>query len=167
MSLPERIQGRKKGRRWKGHLFANEKGDFAYDLGSSWERIALEEAMAEKGFVGWLRNEPRKPWALSVSYKHRGEDRPLYPDLLVFRKVKGVIVVDVLDPHDPGRDDWVPKVKGLAEYAGKHWQSMGRIEAMILVDGNLKKLNLSIEQNRERVLSADGPQHLRSLFGSE
>ena len=38
--------------------------------------------------IGWLRNYDRKPWALCVPYEVAGEDRPMYPDFLVVRKMK-------------------------------------------------------------------------------
>ena len=51
------------------------------------------------------------------------------------------MVVDILDPHDPGREDWLPKVRGLAEYADKHWKSFGRIEASIVVKSVVHRLD--------------------------
>lgn len=165
MALPEHIEGRAIGRFWDRHLYVDEGGRFVYDFRSSWEERVLEIESERVGFLGWLRNEDRKDWALSVPYRWGSETRPLYPDLIIFRRVASDVVVDVLDPHDPGRDDWVPKVRGLAEYAAKHWQCFGRIEAIFLEGERVRRLDLCVESNRARALAAEGPGHLKSLFG--
>lgn len=120
--------------------------------------------MAAPEFVGWLRVEDRKDWALTIPYRIMGEVRPMYPDFLTFRRVRGRLVVDILDPHDPTRDDWLPKVKGLAEYAAKHWASFGRIEASFVEKREIRRLNLAVERLRVAALQAEGAHALRGLF---
>lgn len=109
---------------WDGHLFADEDGKYRAKL-NNWERDTLEATFGSA--VAWLRNVPRKPWAICVPYSIRGEDRPMYPDLVMFNRDGGRVIVDILDPHDPGRDDAAPKAAGLARYAADHGHLFGRI----------------------------------------
>ena len=85
----------------KRHLYADDRGDFHCQL-NKWEQQVIAEALAEKGVVGWLRNEPRKLWAFAVPYSDGKQDRPLYPDFLIFRKKGAGIVCDVLEAALPG-----------------------------------------------------------------
>jgi len=59
------------------------------------------EEMARPDFVGWLRNVPRKPWALALPYEPRGEERPMYPDFMVVRKRGGHPWVLLASQHLP------------------------------------------------------------------
>ena len=163
----QHIEGRAVGTEWDDHLYVDDEGIFHYEFRSSWEPQVLEEAMAAEGFLGWLRLEDRKDWALTIPYRAMGEIKPMYPDLLVFRQERNRVVVDILDPHDPTREDWLPKVRGLAEYADKHWKSFGRIEASIVVKGAVHHLDLRVERNRKAALQAEGVRTLRSFFTAE
>ena len=80
---------------------------------NSWEEKVLDEALAEKGAVGWLRNDPRKEWSFSIAYQKGGEDRPMYPDLLIFRRDGAGILCDIYEPHAMSYGDSVSKAKGL------------------------------------------------------
>lgn len=164
LGIFEHIEGDATGTEWKDHLYVSDDGTFRYKFRSSWEPMVLEEARSEKGFVGWLRVVDRKDWALAIPYRMGSEIKPLYPDFLVFRKGKGRVVVDLIDPHDPTRDDWLPKVKGLAEYAAKHWAAFGRIEASFVDKKVIHRLDLRVEQNRVAAMKAEGPNGLRALF---
>jgi type III restriction enzyme len=160
----EHIEGRSVGAEWADHIYVDDDGLFHYDFRSSWEPRVLGDAMSEVGFVGWLRIEDRKDWALTIPYRDSREEKPLYPDLLTFRRKRGKVVVDLLDPHDPGRDDWFPKVRGLAVYASKHWTLFGRIEASFIEKDVVQRLDLCVERNRNAALATDGPHGLRALF---
>ncbi len=160
------IEGSAVGPPWENHLYVDDHDQFLYQFTSSWEPLVLNAAMAAPDFVGWLRVEDRKDWALTIPYRIMGEVRPMYPDFLVFRQVAERLVVDILDPHDPTRDDWLPKVKGLAEYAAKHWASFGRIEANFVEKKVIRRLNLAVERNRVGALRAEGAHSLRALFTS-
>ncbi len=162
----ENIEGRAFGSAWEHHLYVDENEQFLYDFTSSWEALVLKAAMVEPGFLGWLRIEDRKDWALTIPYRMMGEVRPMYPDFLVFRHAGDRVVVDIVDPHDPTRDDWLPKVKGLAEYATKHWPRFGRIEASFVDKKTIRRLDLAVERNRTAALQADGAHSLRALFTS-
>jgi type III restriction enzyme len=160
----EHIEGRAVGSQWADHIYVDDEGLFHYDFRSLWEPRVLEDAMAEEGFIGWLRIEDRKDWALTIPYRDSREEKPFYPDFLTFRRRRGKVVVDLLDPHDPGRPDWVPKVRGLAIYASKHWTLFGRIEASFIEKDDVQRLDLCVERNRNAALAADGPNGLRALF---
>lgn len=160
----ESIEGQASGPEWSEHIYLNEEDQFHYKFKSSWEPMVLEEAMGQAGFVGWLRVEDRKDWALTIPYLIGSDTKPLYPDLIVFRKVKGRVVADILDPHDPTREDWRPKVRGLATYASKHGASFGKIEASFIERTTIRRLDLTVERNWKAALEADGVNSLRNLF---
>jgi type III restriction enzyme len=124
----------------------------------------LQEALADPAAIGWLRIEDRKECALTIPYQSGSDTQPLCPDFLVFREVGERVVVDILDPHDAGRDDWLPKIKGMAQYGSKHWQSFGKIEASFVEKSVIRRLDLRIEKNRTAALKADGTNGLRALF---
>ncbi|OQB40021.1 MAG: Type III restriction enzyme, res subunit [Candidatus Hydrogenedentes bacterium ADurb.Bin179] len=149
---------------WDHHLYVDDKAHFGWNA-NSWETEVLRSEMAKTGFVAWLRNYPRKPWSFCVPYVRGGEDRPLYPDLLIFRRVKGKVVVDILDPHDSGLRDAVDKAIGLARFAEKHGDYFGRIELIILGPKNdIKLLDVNREAIREKVKVVTSPAHLDALF---
>jgi type III restriction enzyme len=82
--LPEQIVERKEGNGWKSHVYCDRDGDFYAQL-NNWEKMLLEELMKGKGFVGWLRNLPRRRWALCIPYEMAGA-KPFYPDFVILRK---------------------------------------------------------------------------------
>lgn len=94
----------------------------------SWEACVLKEELAKPEVVGWLRNLDRKPWSLEILYDTGGDIRPMFPDLIVARKVGGDFVIDVLEPHDPSLSDNFEKAAGLAKLAEKHSALFGRIQ---------------------------------------
>jgi len=146
------------------HIYTDGDGAFHTSL-NSWETPVVEAELARDDVIGWLRNVDRKDWALQVPYRDgKGILRPLYPDFLVFREEKGKVVVDILDPHDPGRQDAVPKAKGLAEYADKHGVRFGRIEIIIKQGDDLKRLDLQDKKVRERVMLVERSEALVQLY---
>jgi type III restriction enzyme len=78
--------------------------------------------------VGWLRNLDRKPWSLEIPYETGGDVRPMFPDLVVVRKVEAGYTADVLEPHDPSLSDNFEKAVGLARFAERHGGLFGRIQ---------------------------------------
>ena len=149
---------------WDHHLYVDDAGKFGWNA-NTWESAVLKTAMESDDFVAWLRNYPRKPWSLAIPYKRRGEDRPLYPDLIIFRRVNDKLLMDLLDPHNPELGDAVEKAVGLADYAKKHGEFFGRIELIrVERDGQVKRLNVNREAIREKVLSVGDPAHLEALF---
>ena len=159
---PELIEIRKEIPLWANHLFVDGNGKFGWKA-NSWEEPVLREAMAAKGFTGWLRNIPKKPWALCVPYG-LGQTHPMYPDILVFRKEGGRVKVDILDPHDDGRADAAEKAAGLANFARKHGKGFGRIELIRVVGTQIQRLRLHQESVRDKVLRVTDLKHLSELY---
>jgi hypothetical protein len=56
-------------------------------------RQVLNEELQNKSVVGWLRNVDHKPWSLEIPYRIAGTVRPMFPDILVIRRVKGFYLI--------------------------------------------------------------------------
>ncbi len=163
--LPPSIEASKTGRKARPkHLYSSPDGTFPCTL-NRWEEKVIDEALADSKVIGWLRNEPRKPWAFSIAYRKAGEDHPMYPDVLVFRRDGGGVLCDIYEPHALAFEDSVGKAKGLAEFARDHGEKFGRIQLLAeLKKGAFKRLRLDDTKVRDNVLGVDGPDHLRQLF---
>lgn len=107
---------------------------------------------------------PRKDWSLCIPYTEGETIKSVYPDFIIFRKVKGKIVVDILDPHSSSYSDAIPKAKGLAKYAETHGAQFGRIELIHKVNGKIKRIDLKDEGTRKKILKANERAHLDRLF---
>lgn len=162
--FPDTIEVTREERTWKDHFYIDDNKLFGWNA-NTWEEAVLDTERGGDGFIAWLRNYPRKAWSLCVPYVHRGEDRPLYPDLIVFRRVKNTLRVDLLDPHDSGLTDAVDKAVGLARFAEKHGDSFGRIELIVVGNkGDIKRLDVNREGIREKVKQVGSRAHLDALF---
>lgn len=150
---------------WDRHLYIEKKsGKFGAKF-NSWETRVLTEELGRDDVVGWYRNVPRKSWSFCISYQRHGEYRPFYPDFLVFRREKKKIVADILDPHESGLPDAIEKAKGLAIYAREHGSQFGRIELIVVgSDEKTRRLDLTKEVVRDKVLRLSGKDHLDQLF---
>jgi type III restriction enzyme len=127
--LPESIDFRRQPSDplWERHLYVEGNGQFRAELGN-WEAGVLKEELADPQVVGWLRNVDRKPWSLEVPYETGGDIRPMFPDLVVVRKVGAELLIDILEPHDPSLADNFEKAVGLARFAERHGALFGRIQ---------------------------------------
>jgi type III restriction enzyme len=159
---PELIEIRKETPVWTNHLFVNDSGKFGWKV-NSWEDTVLREEMKGKTFAGWLRNIPKKHWALCVPYG-QGQAKPMYPDMLVFRREGNKIKVDIFDPHDDSRADAAAKAAGLADFARKHGSAFGRIEMIRVVNDQIHRLRLHQESVRDKVLQVTDLKHLAELY---
>ena len=162
-TYPENVDAKKGERLWPKHLYANGGGLYPCKL-NNWEERVVEAEISRVDVVGWLRNPDRKPWSLVIPYQHNGEWKPLYPDFLFFRKVGKDLVVDLLDPHALHLEDAPDKASGLARYAAKHAHEYGRIELIIEVDDQLRRLDLSNPAVRDAVKAVQNHEHLRHLY---
>jgi type III restriction enzyme len=162
---PELIEIRKEKPLWNGHLFVDDSGKFGWKA-NTWEDPVLNEEMKGKTFAGWLRNIPRKHWALCVPYG-QGQSKPMYPDMLVFRREGNKIKIDILDPHDDSRADAAEKAAGLADFARKHGSAFGRIEMIRIVKGQIQRLRLHQESVRDKVVGVTDSKHLGELYGQQ
>ena len=147
---------------WDGHLYVNAKGKFGWNA-NTWEKPVLETEMERLGFAGFLRNMPRKDWALCIPYGAEN-DKSLYPDMLVFRRVKNKVVIDILDPHGDQFADALGKAQGLAHYAKAHGDLFGRIEMIRIEKGKAERLDLQDEKVRGKVLKATSAEQLADLY---
>jgi len=150
---------------WSKHLYANDAGDFPLTFKSSWETDILIAELAKPEIVAWLRNMDREDWALCVPWRDKNTAHPFYPDFLFVRQDGDRLVVDVVDPHDPGKPDATGKAKGLAIYARDHGHLLGHIDLVAKLDGRYYRLHLEREAIRKQVdLLGDSPNELRSLY---
>lgn len=165
--LPHDIEGSRDGDRWAKHIYVKQDGLFTHTLNPLEQRV-LSEELAKKEVVGWLRNEPNKPWAFRISYELHGDEHQMFPDFVIFRKQKGAIVVDVLEPHAQRESDSVAKARGLAMFANKHGDRFGRIELIDEIQqGNqkvLKRLPLKRGKWQKLVRDTHTEGHLRQHF---
>jgi type III restriction enzyme len=159
---PELIEARKETPQWNGHLFVDEARKFGWKV-NTWEETVLRDEMKGKTFAGWLRNIPRKHWALCVPYG-QGQAKPMYPDILMFRREGNKVKIDVLDPHDESRGDAAEKAAGLADFARKHGAAFGRIELIRIEKGQIQRLRLHQESVRDKVLKVTDLKHLAELY---
>ncbi len=171
--LPELIQAEhiRGGEKYSDHLFVNDEG-FAKIKLNDWEKGVLEEEQERTDYVSWLRNPPRKSWALCIPYEMNNEWKAAYPDFLVIRKdVRLGYIVDVLEPHSPDFADNLGKAKGFAEYARQN-PGVGRIE-LIRMDrdpaGNkrFKRLDMSRSAIRNKVLKAMTNDEINHIFDTD
>jgi type III restriction enzyme len=162
MIVDEKIETKKETPAWDGHLYVNERGKYGWNAGT-WERAVLEAAMERPGFAGFLRNIPRRRWALCVPFGVESS-QPFYPDLLVFRRPKSKIVIDILEPHGDQYADHLPKAQGLARYAQKHGEGLGRIEMIRLVKGKQERLDMQDGKICAKVLKATTAEQIKDLY---
>jgi type III restriction enzyme len=159
---PENLIARKQSPKWERHLYVDDKGKFGW-AANTWESPVLKAALANKNVVGWFRNEPRKPGSLCIPYG-RAEKKPLYPDLLIFRRERGKLQVDILDPHGDQFSDNAEKAAGLATFARRHGDMFGHIEFIRVVKGRIARLRIHDATLREKVERVADDKHLNDLF---
>jgi type III restriction enzyme len=163
LELPDVYEAPKGDRRLRLHLYVDDSGDFRCKL-NEWEVSVVEAELHNEEIVGWLRNAARKNWALKVPYTYGGEDHPMYPDFLFFRRHGSGIVVDILEPHSLSYDDSAAKAKGLADFALRHGDLFGRIELIFKKGNDLVRLDVNRVDLRDKVRAVSSNEHLRQLF---
>ena len=167
--LPEVIQLEHNtvGTAYADHLFVDsDTGTAVIDL-NNWEKAVLKAEEARPDFVCWLRNPPRKSWALCIPYEQNGETKAMYPDFLIIRK-EGYsgYVIDVLEPHDGTRTDNLGKAQGFADYARKN-PNVGRLQLIRLYGDKIKRLDMSKSSVRDKVSRAMSNDELDHIFDAE
>jgi type III restriction enzyme len=131
---------------------------------NSWEQPVFGAARRSKGFVGWLRNYPRKSWSIAYAYEFKGEIKPGYPDFVVFRKESGHITVDLLEPHRG--EDSLAKAHGLCHFAERHGDQFGKIEWIRIEGQQIRRLDLNNTATRKLVLAVNVDGALDALFNT-
>lgn len=165
MTVAQTIELKKESPAWDGHLYVDDKGRFGWNA-KSWEEEALKIERKQSGYAGFFRNVPRKDYAVCVPYGVE-EDEAMYPDLIVFRRGKGGVVLDMIEPHGDHLADHLAKAKGMANYARKHGERhFGRIEMMRFVGTSKRpeRLNMQDEKTRLKVLNASSAEQLMEIY---
>jgi type III restriction enzyme len=162
ITLSDTIEIKRETPLWDHHLYIDQKDKFGW-AANTWEQPLLEAEMKRAGFVAFLRNLPRKSYSLSIPYGPEN-DKPMYPDLLIFRRVRGNVLIDILEPHGDHLADHLAKAQGLAKYAQTHGDGFGRIEMIRFVGRKPQRLDLQDEQMRHKVLRANTPEQLADLY---
>lgn len=160
--LPDDIVEKPGDQKWKDHLFADSNDEFSADL-NDWESAFLKQASEQPDFVCWLRNIPRRDWALCIPYDMGGE-KPFYPDFVIVRKKGSGYEVDILEPHDDSRTDTWAKVRGLARFADEHHLEFGRLLVGRKKGGRLEIVNVADGSVREKARRMQSPNDLEALF---
>lgn len=170
--LPEtiRVPHEMEGVLYRNHLFVDDSGTALINL-NGWERKVIEEEEQQEDFVCWLRNPSRGSWALCIPYEIDGEKKPTYPDFLIIRRDGSDYVVDILEPHDPTRQDNLGKAKGFAEYARQN-PGVGRIQLIRMQRDSVGKerafrLDMSKSSIRDKVSRCASNDELNHIFENE
>jgi type III restriction enzyme len=162
--LPTDMTVPSSGAVWPRHAYAKSDGNYPANL-NRWESAVLKDELDNDHGIIWFRNLPRKPWAITIPYEVNGKATAFYPDFVFVRKRGDELVADILDPHHVDLADAPAKAVGLAKYAAKHHAAFNRIE-LIIVRGedDIRRIDLTDEAKRERVLAVKTKEHLELLF---
>ena len=170
--LPEtiRVPHEMEGVLYRNHLFVDDSGTALINL-NGWERKVIAEEEQHEDFVCWLRNPSRGSWALCIPYEIDGEKKPTYPDFLIIRRDGSDYVVDILEPHDPMRQDNLGKAKGFAEYARQN-PGVGRIQLIRMQRDSVGRerafrLDMSKSSIRDKVSRCVSNDELNHIFESD
>lgn len=145
------------------HLYADADGQFPVKL-TTWEERTLLSELATATTIAWFRNPPRGAHALTIPYEMDGTDEALHPDFVFFHDVDGTLRPSIVDPHRFDQSDAGPKLRGLASYAEKHGESLHRIDAVIVVDEELMRLDLKDPNVRAAVRNVGSPSAIVEVF---
>ena len=178
-SLPDTIaikkaQTSESGEEYRDHLYVDEKTGYAKISLNGWERDTIGEERRRSDFVCWLRNPVRNVHSLCLKHTYKGEPREFYPDFLIVRKAADGYLLDILEPHDPTRDDNVGKAKALAGYVRRYWDGMGewddgdrlgRVQLIRKEGGRLLRLDMCSSKVNGEVGCITSAEDLDRLFG--
>ena len=157
------------GDEYTDHLFVNEKTGSACIRLNNWERQVIDAERQRDDFRCWYRNPSRGSDALALYHNYKGTTKQFYPDFLIIRKENGGdYILDILEPHDPTRDDNVSKAKALAQYATEN-AALGRAQLIRLektaMGETIKRLDFAAHSElREKVMVINTPEELDNLF---
>lgn len=154
ITLPTRRTDDAEGTAWKRHLLSDAEGEYRIKL-HDWEEHVLRAELAA-GTVAWYRNPSSGRHSLQIPYTTATGIAGLSPDFIFINRVKGQLVADLIDPHGTHLADAVPKLQGMAAYAGKHAANYHRIQSIAKIDGTYKMLNHLNSVDREAVEAFQG-----------
>lgn len=157
------------GEEYTDHLFVDEEtGKVCIKL-NKWEKQVIDEERKNEEFRCWYRNPSRGSDALTLYHIYKGTKKAFYPDFLIIRKENGGdYIIDILEPHDPTRDDNVSKAKALAQYATEN-PCIGRDQLIRLTKTatgeELRRLDFAAHSElREKVAVINTNEELDNLF---
>lgn len=156
----------KEGKMYSNHLYVDPAIKGAKYKLNAWEESVIALESNRDDFVTWLRNGSKAKYALCLPYNDvNNVPTAMYPDFLVIRKddVTG-FVVDILEPHRDDLDDNLGKARGLAEYARKNQDVIGRVALIRKVGDKMKYLNVARSDIRDEVLRITTQGELNNLF---
>ena len=162
-SVPEQIfrPREKGGQPWPRHLYSTPDGTYETKL-NGWEQAVLNEELERGDVAAWLRNRRGDPWRLAIPYRVGEQTHLMYPDFVIFRRCDGALVADIVDPHGLHLQDNVGKAHGLADYAESHQGAcIGRVEAVAVVDGAMRRRDLTDQSARDSVRQCLSGTNLR------
>ena len=140
--------------RFEKHLLCDEDGSFPVSL-NEWETTVLNTELARNDYVAWYRNPGRGYESLGITYETDNSFKIMRPDFMFFARGKdGEIVVDIVDPHGIHLADALAKLQGLARYAERNAASFRRIDAVAVLDGEYRVLDMTETRVRDAVLAA-------------
>jgi hypothetical protein len=146
---------------YRNHLLCDERGEYPAEL-NSWEQEVLTTEFSRSGFICWYRN-PNRPTqdSLGVAYTDGDQIKMVRPDFLLFSDLgEGKVAADIVDPHGVHLADALPKLAGLAAYAGAHAGVFRRVWAVAEVGGKLRVLDLASPAVRSAVQTANSAREL-------
>lgn len=173
--LPKAIESNfdAKATKYYDHMYINPQKGYAQIALNNWESLVLKEEQERDDYICWIRNMPRKSWALTIPYEIGNETKSTYPDLIIVRKENNNYIVDILEPHDPTRNDNLPKAKAFAKYAKANNTILGHIELIRQAKDNklngqkkFLRLDMCKSEVAEKVLKATNNDELDSLFNT-
>ena len=156
----------KDGKVYSDHLYVNYAIKGARFKLNTWEESVLALESSRDDFVTWIRNVERAKYALCLPYNDVNNiPTAMYPDFIIIRKddITGY-VVDLLEPHRDDLDDNLGKARGLAEYARKNQDVIGRVALIRKVGDKMKYLNVARSDIRDEVLRITTQGELNNLF---
>lgn len=140
--------------RFDRHLLCADDGLFPASF-NEWEITVLETEISRADCVAWYRNPGRGYESLGIAYENDKTVKIMRPDFLFFaRDQAGKIVVDIVDPHGIHLADALAKLQGLARYAELNLSKFRRIDAVAVLDGVYRVLDMTKPSVRDATLSA-------------
>ena len=156
------------GTEFDNHLFVDEvTGKVKIKL-NGWEDKVIKEEQKRDDFRCWYRNPSKGSEALTLYHRYKGTIKPFYPDFLIIRRENGGdYVLDILEPHDPTRDDNVSKAQALAQYATEN-PCIGRAQLIRVYENasgyEIKRLDFTHSELREKISNITLNEELDKLF---
>ncbi|MBG6100758.1 superfamily II DNA or RNA helicase [Micromonospora vinacea] len=139
--IPPRASGDARGGLWDKHVLSDADGKYRADLRPLERHVLLTEL--DHGAVAWYRNPAnRAKNALVIPWQKWDGWHGLYVDFLFVHYVGGQARPSIIDPHGAFMADAVGKLKGLADYIGKHPGVYHRVQVVDLINGKYRLLDL-------------------------